>query len=215
MQQYKVVFESFVVAVVLTAISYVIGLSAGWINEAPWLEIAGVFTSYSCTYLCVKESRWNFPFGIVSVTLFGVIFYQAELYASMVLSVYLVPVLVAGWLTWHQMDSRLVVTRINHKVLFFISILAVVTYLIVCWIVDAVGGKMSAFDSSILVLSILAQYLLTCKAIENWMVWAAVNVIAIYTYFSAETYLIALQYVFFLANTVYGYQCWKRSMSHA
>lgn len=215
MQQYKVVLESLVVAVVLTAVSYIIGLSAGWITDAPWLEIAGVFTSYSCTYLCVKESRWNFPFGIISVTLFGVIFYHAELYASMVLSLYLVPVLIAGWLTWHSMAERLVVTRINHKTLFFIAALTVITYLIVTGIVEFIGGKMSAFDSAILVLSILAQYLLSCKAIENWVVWAVVNVIAIYTYFTAETYLIALQYVFFLANTVYGYQCWKRSMSHA
>jgi nicotinamide mononucleotide transporter len=50
------------------------------------------------------------------------------------------------------------------------------------------------------------------KKLENWHVWALVNIFAIYTYFSAGLALAGFQYIFFLANTVYGYYAWKRGM---
>lgn len=68
-------------------------------------------------------------------------------------------------------------------------------------------------DSLILVLSLLAQLLLDNKRIETWFVWVLVNLIAIYTYFNQELFIVTLQYVFFLANTIYGWYSWRKSMT--
>lgn len=205
---------SLVVAVVLTAFSYAVGLYFDWIKVIPWLELMSVFTSYSCTYLCVRESKWNFPMGILSVTLLGILFYDLKLYSSMVLSLYLVPVLVAGWWTWNNGGKQLPVTNITLKSwktgVFLLACIA--TYLLLWSITAYLGAKLSATDSAILLLSIVAQYLLTIKKIENWFVWVLVNNLAIYTYFTAEAYLVGIQYIFFLANTMYGYYSWNRSM---
>ena len=59
--------------------------------------------------------------------------------------------------------------------------------------------------------TLLAQFLLDNKKLENWIVWAVVNVFAIYTYATSGLPLVAFQYVFFLANTAYGYVSWRRS----
>lgn len=210
----KHVIESLVIAFCLTALSYGVGIYMEWITTAPILEITSVFTSYSCTYLCVRESRWNFPMGIVSVVLLGIVFFNAKLYSSMVLSLYLVPVLIGGWIAWAALGEKLVVTRASSTIMVPAGVLAALTYAIVVAITTSMGGQLTTQDSAILVLSILAQYMLTAKILESWMVWAAVNVIAIVTYFQAETYLIAMQYVLFLANTVYGYHMWKREVAH-
>jgi len=69
-------------------------------------------------------------------------------------------------------------------------------------------------DSLILAGTILAQFLLDNKKLENWAIWAIVNVLAIYTYLSTGLILVAFQYVFFLLNTVYGFVLWKGSMNH-
>lgn len=58
--------ESAIVAVVLTALSYAVGIACSWITGLNWLEVFAVFTLYSCTYLCVKERRINYPIGAVS-----------------------------------------------------------------------------------------------------------------------------------------------------
>lgn len=207
---------SLVVALVLTAFSYAVGLHFNWIKDIPWLELMSVFTSYSCTYLCVRESKWNFPMGIVSVTLLGILFYDLKLYSSMVLSLYLVPVLVVGWWKWSNGGKELPVTNITLKswktAAFLMACSA--TYLLLWSITAYLGAKLSATDSAILLLSIVAQYLLTIKKIENWFVWVLVNNLAIYTYFTAEAYLVGIQYLFFLANTMYGYYIWNRSMQN-
>ena len=49
------------------------------------------------------------------------------------------------------------------------------------------------------------------KKIENWIVWAVVNVVSIWFYFQGELYLVALQYVFFLFNTAFGFARWRNS----
>lgn len=210
MQQHRVFSESVAVAIVLTAVSYLVGVYFDWMDDVPWLEVASVFTSYSCTYLCVKESRLNFPIGILSVVLLSIVFYNAQLYSSMILSLYLVPMLLVGWWQWHP-NGQLTVTRVTKRNMFSIVAWSSLTYAIVKWATDYAGGILTQFDSAILVLSIVAQCLLIRKYIETWMVWAVVNVLAIYTYFQAETYMVALQYVFFLGNTVYGFMTWRRS----
>lgn len=210
----KDILVSLVVASVLTAFSYAVGLHFNWIKDIPWLELLSVFTSYSCTYLCVRESKWNFPMGIISVTLLGILFYDLKLYSSVVLSLYLIPVLIVGWWKWNNSGVDLPVTKITFKSWKTAAFLLIcsATYLALWSITAYLGASLSATDSAILLLSIVAQYLLTIKKIETWFVWVLVNNIAIYTYFSAEAYLVGIQYIFFLANTMYGYHSWNRSM---
>lgn len=213
----KDVLMSFVIAFWLTGFSYGLGIQLDWIREVPWLEAASVFTSYSCTYLCVRESQWNFPIGIVSVTLLGILFFDIKLYSSAVLSLYLIPVLLVGWRMWRKGGTeKLIVTTIkwnfNDTALWIILVGG--TYVVLWIVTNYLGAKLSMTDSAILVLSILAQYLLTAKKIETWLVWVMVNILAIYTYFTAEAYLVGVQYVLFLMNTAYGYHTWKRSMEN-
>ena len=72
-------------------------------------------------------------------------------------------------------------------------------------------GALAWTDSVVLAGTLLAQFLLDNKKLENWIVWAVVNVFAIYTYATSGLPLVAFQYVFFLANTAYGYVSWRRS----
>ena len=68
--------ESLLVGTTLTGLSYIVGLAAGWITELNWLELFAVFTSYACTYLCVKERRINYPVGAISTAAYAVLFLQ-------------------------------------------------------------------------------------------------------------------------------------------
>lgn len=206
------ILESAVVAIVLTTVSYAVGLWADWIHELNWLEVAAVFTSYSCTYLCVKERRINYPIGAVSSVLYVILFLQADLVASAALNIYLVPTLVYGWVRWRKDVVTRPVTHVKPKWIPAYVLIAVAGYVGAAILTKAVGGTMAWADSVILAGTILAQFMLDNKKLENWMVWAVVNVFAIYTYWTIGLPLVAFQYVFFLANTVYGYVTWKRSM---
>lgn len=88
------VVESIIVGIVLTALSYTVGLLAGWITSLNILEVFAVLTSYACTYLCVKERRINYPIGAISTLAYALLFMQNGLILSAVLNAYLTPTLI-------------------------------------------------------------------------------------------------------------------------
>lgn len=210
------VTESLAVGALLTSISHLVGLVFGWLSfdELNWLEVFAVFTSYSCTYLCVKERRINYPIGALSTAAYAWLFFQNGLLASAILNIYLVPTLVYGWLRWREDANTRPVMHVAPRMIIVYLVVALIGYLGAVIIGRLLGGVMSWSDSVILAGTILAQFLLDNKKIETWAVWAVVNVFAIYTYTSSGLSLVAFQYVFFLANTIYGYVSWTRSMNH-
>lgn len=205
------IFEGVIIGIVFTGLSYLLGIQFGWIDDINWLEAFAVFTSYVCTWLCVRERRWNYPIGALSTAAYAVVFWQMDLYASAALNAYLVPTLIYGWYRWRSDSNKRPVTRVAAKWIPVYVLVTGATYAAVLLIVGAFDAKLALTDSVILVGSILAQFLLDNKKIETWMVWAVVNVLAIYTYFNADLTLAGFQYITFLVNTVIGYIIWNRS----
>ena len=207
--------ESIAIGAVLTLLSYGVGMSAHWITALNWLEVLAVFTSYSSTYLCVKERRANYTIGAVSTALYSLLFFQSGLFSSAILNAYLTPALVYGWFRWRNDSDTRPITRVSIKMIPVYALIVVVGYAGAATLSQSIGGSMAWTDAVILAGTILAQFLLDNKKLENWAVWAIVNVFAIYTYATTGLWLVAFQYVFFLLNTAYGYYIWNRSRHQA
>lgn len=205
------IVEGLILGVVLTVLSYFVGTQAGWIESVNLLEAFAVFTSYWCTYLCVKERRVNYPLGAVSNVAYAILFIQGGLLASAALTAFLAPYLVYGWFRWGKDKAARPVTRVEPKMIPVYLGVTALGYIGVQAILTSLGTTLPLLDTGILVLSLLAQLLLDNKKIETWGVWVIVNVLAIYTYFTAGLFLVSFQYLFFLANTLYGAYCWNRS----
>lgn len=212
--QKRDILESIGIGLGLTLLSYGVGLMAGWITELNLLEIFAVFTSYSCTYLCVKERRINYPIGAVSSAAYALLFLQNGLFASALLNAYLVPTLVYGWIRWRKDTNTRPVTHVRIKSIPIYLAVTGIGYWGASLISQSLGGAMAWTDSLILAGTILAQFLLDNKKLENWIIWALVNIFAIYTYATSGLPLVAFQYVFFLANTLYGYITWKGTIKN-
>lgn len=210
------ILVSCAVGVVLTGLSYATGIVFGWTSaHLNWLEVFAVFTSYSSTYLCVVERRANYPIGAISSAAYAYLFLQSGLFSSAVLNAYLVPTLIYGWLRWRKDSNTRPVTHLKIKMIPVYLAIAGVGYAGAAMLSQHLGGAMAWTDAMILAGTILAQFLLDNKKLENWAAWAIVNAFAIYTYLQAGLFLVALQYVFFLGNTAYGYVVWRRSMKNA
>jgi nicotinamide mononucleotide transporter len=66
------------------------------------------------------------------------------------------------------------------------------------------------FDALPTVASITGQLLLGRKYIENWLVWAVVNVISVALFFYKAMWLTAILYAFFAVLSVVGWRAWLR-----
>jgi len=204
---------SIVLGIVLTALSYAVAHLAGWDVQFNWLDALAVGTSYSCTWLCVVQSRLNYLIGAVSVALYSLLFWQAGFIALAAFNLYLVGSLLYGWFRWGK-DSqprRVRNLQFDRWTLGYIAIglaLASACVLVNQWF----PGTFATTDIVITALSGMAQTMLDNKRLQNWHVWFVVNILSMYAFYNAGMYIVLLQYVMFTINTLIGYISWKRSM---
>lgn len=218
-------------AAAATLVSYAIGFQFHWISSVSWLDAFAVFTSYSCTWLCVTQNKLNFPMGIASSIAYGISFLSAGLVSSAVSSFYLIPVLFVGWWYWQNGKSVKANTtnpnvsdivsgkypvKVSHitwsKNTLFYLVSGLITWAVLWAVTNQIGATMPMYDSAILILSIFAQYFLQGKKLENWYIWVFMNVICIYTYFSTGLFIFGVQYIFFIATDIVGFFEWKKDL---
>lgn len=205
---------SIIIAIIATFGSYAFAFGLGWISTINGLEFIAVFTSYMCTYLCTQQTRWNYPIGILTTALYSVLFFQWGLYAMALFNLYLVGSLIYGWFRWGDDNNTKPVTRVgSFKWALGYAGLGVGIYLFLMLCNLWLGGTITNIEIWATVLSGIAQFLLDNKKIETWTIWAIVNVLSIWLYFNTGLFIVALQYVFFLANTVYGHYCWRKDLN--
>jgi nicotinamide mononucleotide transporter len=207
--------EAIVVGVGATSVSYAVAALFNWLDPAEtslWLsvEVFAVFTSYVCTWLCVRQRRINYPIGSISSVAYALLFWHSHLMASAIINAYLVGALVYGWWRWRPDADARPVTLVAARMWPVYLVVTGVAYLGAVGLVKAIGGVLVWTDTVILIGTLLAQFLLDNKKLENWVIWFVVDVFAIWTYAGAHLYLVLFQYVLFLANTAIGFEIWRR-----
>ncbi len=207
------VIESLIIAFSATGLSYLLGYMFHWQMSFNILEIIAVWTSYSCTWLCVVERRINYPIGAISSIAYAWLFFNSGLIDSAILNLYLIPTLIYGWIRWNRDENTRPVTKTKLKHIPIYAIISGLMYLGAVYINKAAGGTMAWSDGIILAGSILAQFLMDNKKIENWYIWLIVDIIAVWEYFHTGLTLVGVQYVLFLINTFIGLMIWRKSQN--
>jgi nicotinamide mononucleotide transporter len=184
----------------------------------PFVEPLAVLTGMACVALTVREKILNWPIGIVSSGLFLVLFVSAGLYADSMLQIVYVVLGFYGWWHWltggpHRND--LPVTAAPARLRVALIVIAVLGTLAFGAFLDGATDSTVPYpDAATTVLSLIAQFLLTRKHIENWAVWIlGVNLpyIAIYLY-KGLAMTAAIQVVYIVLS-VAGWIAWRRSMT--
>lgn len=206
------VADSLWIAAVLTSVSYVVAVMLGWVATVDPLEAFAVLTSYSCTWLCIRQRRFNYPIGAMSTAAYCALFWQQGLVASAALNAYLTPSLLYGWIRWHADARTRPVGRVERRWLPLYLGVTAAFYVGAVATAGALGGTFAAADSVILVGSILAQFLLDNKKLETWVVWFVVDLVAIWLYLTSGLALAGLQFLLFLASAVLGFWQWRSAL---
>lgn len=205
-----------VIAVVLSGATFALAYALGWLTGAPnWFEVAGATINYGATYLSIKQRRFTYLLGIVASASFAVAYFQYGLFASTVLSLYLVGQLVYGFFRWGPDKAARPVHKFSWKWAPVYVLATAATYFGAVGLVTLFGGKFAFWDAAILILTILAQFLLDNKVLAAWAVWGLVNVVGVGLYFAAGAPFAAVQQLIFLFANIPGYILWKRTMQAA
>ena len=201
---------------ILFTIGSVALLATSWLQVIPFsiTEDLGFITGALTVWLTVVENIWNFPIGIANDIFFCVLFWQASLFADMGLQVLYILLGFQGWYLWlrgGQNKTALKVSSISGRELL---ILALITILATCGMtiyLQHIHDSAPFWDALTTVLSIVAQYMLNKKFVENWYVWMIADLIYIPLYAYERLYLTGAVYVLFLVMCLFGVKAWQQS----
>ncbi|NUO40361.1 MAG: nicotinamide mononucleotide transporter [Gemmatimonadaceae bacterium] len=180
------------------------------------LELAAALTGAISVWLSVRQNIWSWPTAIVNVVLYTVVFWDAKLYADMGLQVIYAVLSLYGWYQWLYGGAgrtELRVTRTPPRVAAILTLIAAAgSALLGTLLRQTTDAALPFMDSFLSSTSLVAQWMMTKKLLENWLVWIAVDVLYVGMFLFKGLYLTAGLYAVFLGLAVRGYLDWRRSM---
>ncbi|AJI93962.1 nicotinamide mononucleotide transporter PnuC family protein [Yersinia ruckeri] len=211
--------------------------------DLSWIEAIGTLFGLLCIWFASKEKIINYLFGLINVTLFAVIFFQIQLYASLLLQVFFFVANIYGWYAWSRQTAdnqvELKIRWLSLPKALGWGVVCVVGILLMTFNIDrvfawltgitvalmqALGANVQVphlepdsfpfWDSTMMVLSIVAMILMTRKYVENWLIWIIIDVISVVIFTYQGVYVMALEYVILTLIALNGWWLWIKSASH-
>jgi nicotinamide mononucleotide transporter len=176
-------------------------------------EIAANVLNGASIVLAGRNNVHTWWTGIVGCVLFGVVFYEARLYADVTLQVFFVATSLSGWWNWLRGNrgSELPVRRTGLTTLAVLAGGGGAVTIAYGWLLHHYTNAYAPYlDSTILAFSVLGQFLLMGRRVENWWFWLVVNSIAVPLYSARGLFLTAFLYALFWINAAISLRHWRR-----
>jgi nicotinamide mononucleotide transporter len=190
-----------------------------------YIEFVGTLFNLASVWLVAKKKIINWPIGIVGVILFGILFYQINLYADLIEQGYYLVTSIIGWYLWahtkkpNDSDADIVVERNSHNQNITWVAGIIVVSLLAGWALRRVHLWLPAIfpepaalpylDAGTTIMSFAAMILMIKRRVESWVIWILVDIIAIGLYWYKAVPFIALLYLIFLGIAINGFISWR------
>jgi nicotinamide mononucleotide transporter len=183
--------------------------------EMGTIEIIATLLGIVSVGLLVRQNIWCWPTGIVMVSLYILIFYDARLYSDMGLQVAYVVMQIYGWYHWvfgGEERNALPVSRVaGSAAAIWLGVMLGGTAGL-GWLMDSyTDADLAYWDAATTVMSLVAQLLQALKVLECWLLWIAVDVLAVGIYAYKGLVPTTFLYTVFLGLASWGYIEWRRS----
>jgi nicotinamide mononucleotide transporter len=150
------------------------------------------------------------------VAAFIVVFFRAKLYAAMGLQGVYVALAVYGWYSWlhgGEGHGALRVSRMPARLAAALVLLgSVASAAAGWWLRSRTDEAMPWLDGSTTAFSLVAQWMLARKYLENWLLWIVVDVAYVAMSLAQGLALTAGLYAVYAGLAVLGFRDWRRSM---
>lgn len=181
------------------------------------LELIAVVFGIVSVWLSTREHIGSWPTALVNAALYFVVLQRAQLYANAWLQLIYFALSCYGWYEWKfggAQHAGVVVTRTPPRTAAALPILVVAATLALYGILTRFTDASSPWlDAGTTAVSVAAQWMMTRKLLENWIVWAVVNLVYVGMYLSQGLALSAALYVVYFGLAVSGHFEWRRSLT--
>jgi len=184
-----------------------------WDAPVTWLEVVAFVLALGTVLMNIRVNPLGWPLAIVSSLLYFGLFWDSRLYGDASLQISFAVVALWGWWQWlrgTQADGRpLEVRRLEARGRWVaLAVLAIswpATGLFLRTFTDTDVPWWDAFPTA---ASVVGQWLLGRKYIENWPTWLVVNVVSVALFAHKGLWLTVVLYTVFIVLSMVGWKAW-------
>jgi len=186
-------------------------------SPTTWLEIAAVVLSLLMVGCNIREIHWGWPLAIVASIMYFALFWRSRLYGDASLQVFFAVVALWGWWQWLRGTSgdgaALHVSRLPARGVIATVLACAVLWPLTGWFLDTyTDTDVPWWDAFPTAVSVVGQFLLGRKYIENWIVWIVVNVVSVGLFAYKGLWLTVGLYGVFILLSIAGWAAWRRRL---
>lgn len=184
-------------------------------SPVTWLEIAAFWIALAMVFANFRVHPVAWPLAMVSSLMYALLFADSRLYGEAALQFVFIAVAFWGWWEWLRGTGAdgapLRVHRLNPRWRGVAVIATLAAWpLLGALLARHTDSDVPYLDALPTVGSLLGQFLLGRKLIENWLVWLAVNVVSVGLFAVKGLWLTVILYALFAVLSVVGWRAWRR-----
>ena len=189
-----------------------------WGAPSSWLELLAFVLALAMVGCNMFEIHWGWPLAIVSSLLYCAVFWGSRLYGDAALQIFFAVVALWGWRQWLRgasaASAALHVSRLQRSGrIRSLATCAVLWPLTGAFLKNFTDTDVPWWDAFPTACSVVGQFLLGRKYIENWIVWLLVNVVSVALFAYKGLWLTVILYALFALLSVLGWRAWQTRLA--
>ena len=186
-----------------------------WGSPVPWLEIVAFVLAIAMVIFNIRVNPLGWPLAIVSSILYFALFWNSRLYGEAGLQILFVVVAGWGWWQWVRGTTAdggaLRVRSLSAQGRLIAMAAVAVGWPAIGWFLHrTTDTDVPWWDAFPTAASIVGQWLLGRKYVENWPTWVIVNVVSVALFAYKGLWLTVGLYAVFVAMSFAGRRAWRR-----
>ncbi|MEY4562215.1 MAG: hypothetical protein RLZZ618_1492 [Pseudomonadota bacterium] len=186
-----------------------------WGSPVSWAEVIASVCGLAMVGFNMRVNPIAWPLAIVSSLLYLLVFWNSKLYGEGSLQIVFIVLAAWGWWQWLRgrgdSGAELRVRPIGPLGRTLSLLALALGWPAIAWILihysDSTVPWWDAFPTA---ASLIGQWLLGRKHLENWPVWVVVNVVSVALFAYKGLWLVTLLYVVFVGLSFAGWRSWSR-----
>lgn len=186
-----------------------------WIFYNYFELLASIF-GITYVILATQQNIWCWMAGIINVTLYIFIFFNARLYGDMGLQIFYLVLSIYGWYSWKFGKSKnkkeLVITKLSINTGLILLAISAVFSICFGYLISYTNSDVPYWDGITTALGLVATWMTARKILENWLVWIFTDLLCVGIYFYKELHPTSVFYLIMTILAVISYFKWKKDM---
>ncbi len=188
-------------------------LFTAWGYEVSVLEFFAALTSFVGVGYGITGKQITWPWWIISSALYGIFFWQVDLFASALLQIVFIAAGIWGWFGWGPTGAM--PSTLNNRARIYWLTALLISWVLLAPALHSIGAAAYWSDSFIFLGSLIAQIIMVYEKYETWPLWFVVDLVATVEYAVLNYWFTALLYAGFVIMALMGWRSWRTKHRNA